>query len=135
MLLAVHRSWRPKMRARHGYLVALAALLTLVVACTGLTAPPAAVPRTYRIGYFGSGGDPRTGPVGQAFLDELARLGYVQGQNLSIEFRWSDGKAERLPGFAQELSALKLDAVFASSEASAQAMLEADTHVPIVMTT
>ncbi len=123
------------MRFRHRHLVVFGVLLSLAVACTSLTAPPAAAPRTYRIGYFGGGGDPRPSPFGIAFVEELARLGYVVDQNLSIEFRWSDGQAERLPGFAQELSALKLDAVFASSEASAQAMLEADPSVPVVMTT
>ncbi|MFN8636805.1 MAG: hypothetical protein U0893_23400 [Chloroflexota bacterium] len=123
------------MRFRCRHLVVFGVLLSLVVACTGLTAPPAAAPRTYRIGYFGSGGDPRPSPFGKAFVDELARLGYVADQNLTIEYRWSDGQSERLPGFAQELSALKLDAIFASSEASAQAMIEADPTVPVVMST
>ena len=68
-------------------------------------------------------------------MQELAQLGYVVGQNLTIEYRWTEGKAERLRELAQELNALKLDAVFASSELPAQAMLEADSDVPIVMAT
>jgi putative ABC transport system substrate-binding protein len=110
-------------------------LVMLITACTGLVAVPPATPRTYRIAYFASGGDPRSAPSRVAFVEELARLGYVVDQNLTIEYRWADGKSERLAEFARELAALKFDAVFASSEPPAQALLDADAGVPIVMVT
>jgi putative ABC transport system substrate-binding protein len=121
------------MESRYRHLI-IFVLLTLITACTGPVTPPA-TPRTYRIGYLGGGADPRPVPNGVAFVEELARLGYVVDQNLTIEYRWADGKLERLAELARELAMLKLDAVFAGSEPPAQALLEADIGVPIVMVT
>ena len=123
------------MTQRFRYLTAFLVLAGLITACAAPSAAPVATPRTYRIGYFGSGGDPRPSSNNQAFVEELTRLGYTLGQNLTIEYRWAEGKAERLREIAQELIGLKLDAVFTSSEQSAQAMLEANADVPIVMAT
>jgi putative ABC transport system substrate-binding protein len=109
--------------------------LALITACIQLVATPTPTPRTYRIAYLASGGDPRLSPNGVAFVEGLAPLGYVVDQNLSIEYRWADGRTERLPDLARELASLKLDAVFAGSELPAQALLEADPNVPIVMVT
>ena len=123
------------MRCRCRLLIIFALVATLLSACGAPAIAPPATPRTYRIGYFGNGGDPRPAPNNVAFVEELDRLGYVVGQNLTIEYRWAEGKAERLPELAQEFAALKLDALIASSELPAQAMLEADFGVPIVMVT
>lgn len=133
MLLA-ELTWGSTMDRWCRHLIVLTVLLTLVTACAGPAAPPA-TPRTYRIGYFGAGGNPKGAPLPAVLLEEMSRLGYVVDQNLTIEYRYADGKLERLPGLAQELATLRLDAVFASSELSAQAMLEADADVPIVFVT
>jgi len=116
------------------HLIILTVIVPLVAACAS-PAAPLAQPRTYRIGYFGNGGDPRPSPNVAAFKEGLADFGYVVDQNLTIEFRWTEGKSERLPELAGELDALKLDALFASSELPAQALLEAGADAPIVMVT
>jgi putative tryptophan/tyrosine transport system substrate-binding protein len=116
-------------------LFVLLPLLVLVAGCVTPLAAPQATPRAYRIGYFGNGGDPRPSPNVAAFKEGLAQFGYAVDQNLTIEFRWTEGKSERLPAIAHELAALKLDAVFTSSEMPAQAMLEVEADVPIVMVT
>jgi putative ABC transport system substrate-binding protein len=134
-MLLGERAWESTMYRWCRQVMILALLVTLITACAGPATAPQAAPRMYRVGYFGSGGDPRPSSNNQAFVEELTRLGYTPGQNLTIEYRWAEGKGERLREIAQELIGLKLDAIFTSSEQSAQAMLEAEGDVPIVMAT
>ena len=66
--------------------------------------------------------------------EELRQLGYVEGQNLLIEFRWVPaGQVERLPDLARELVGLKVDVIVAQFTAAAQAAKVATTSIPIVM--
>ncbi|MCC6174419.1 MAG: hypothetical protein IT305_03855 [Chloroflexi bacterium] len=104
------------MESRYRHLIIFFVLLVLATACAVPTVGPQATPRTYRIAYFGNGGEPRPSPNGVAFVEGMSSLGYVVDQNLTIEWRWTDGRTERLPELARELDTLKLDAVFASSE-------------------
>ena len=71
-------------------------------------------------------------PLAEAFSQGLRELGYVEGRNISIEYRWAEGKSERLAGLAAELVRLKVDVIVASSQ-SALAAKEATTTIPIVM--
>src|SRR5262245_18250617 len=68
-----------------------------------------------------------------AFVEGLRDLGYVEGQNLAIDYRFADGKPERLPGFAAELLGLKVDVIVAPNPAGIRAAREATKTVPIVM--
>lgn len=101
--------------------------------------------RVYRIGYLvGTVGPPlsdRT-PQGcpaqgsslwQALLEGLRERGYVYGQNLVIECRWTEGREERAPALAAELVSLKVDLLLAFSAASVRAAKQATTTIPIVM--
>src|SRR4029453_9327979 len=63
----------------------------------------------------------------------LHDLGYVEGKNIVIEYRWADGKYERLPGLAAELVQLKGDVIVAVSPPGVQAAQRATTTLPIVM--
>jgi putative tryptophan/tyrosine transport system substrate-binding protein len=69
----------------------------------------------------------------QAFLRALRDLGWVEGQNLIIEYRWADGKIERLPALAAELVRLKVDLIVAPAASAALAAKNATSAIPIVM--
>ena len=80
-----------------------------------LAAPPAAhgqaaggVPSPNRTTSLGSAAD-----TPKALLQGLDELGYVEGQNLVVEYRYADGKVERLPELAAELVSLKVDIIVA----------------------
>src|SRR5262249_32694183 len=68
----------------------------------------------------------------EAFRQGLRDLGYIEGQNLIIEYRYAEGKVDRLPDLAAELVRLKVDAIFAESTPSVQAAKQATTTIPIV---
>jgi putative ABC transport system substrate-binding protein len=61
-----------------------------------------------RIGFLASGASAGTAPRLETFRQGLRDLGYVEGRNIAIEYRWAEGKVERLPAFASELSGLKV---------------------------
>jgi putative ABC transport system substrate-binding protein len=67
------------------------------------------------------------------FRQGLRELGYVEGQNLTVESRWADGRTERLPGLAAELVRLKADLIVAAGTPAALAVKQATTTIPIVM--
>ena len=88
---------------------------------------PAKVPR---IGLLtpGSPGDPFI----EAFRQGLRALGYVEGQNIALEYRWAESKYDRLPGLASDLVRLNVDLIFARSTPGARAAKNATTAIPIV---
>ena len=69
----------------------------------------------------------------KAFRQGLAALGYVEGKNIVIEYRYAEGKLDRLSELATELVALKVDIIVALNPPSAQAAKNATTTIPIVM--
>jgi putative ABC transport system substrate-binding protein len=89
-----------------------------------------------RIGFLGtsSPSDPRAVRlVLVACRQGLRELGYVEGQNIAIEFRWAEGKYDRLPGLAAELVRLKVNVLVAGTQAAIQAAKHATETIPIVM--
>ena len=112
---------------RRGFIVGTLGLLAAPIAAE--TQPAGKV---HRIGFLGSGsatGDPR---AREAFRDGLRELGWVEGQNLLIEYRFADGKPERLPALAAELVALKVDVIVAPNTPAALAAKQATRTLPIV---
>ena len=77
----------------------------------------------------------RPGPFehDKIFKQELHNLGWIEGQNLAVEYRWAAGKADRLPVLAKELVDLKLDLVVASAAPSVIGMKNATSTIPVVM--
>src|SRR5262245_47200530 len=70
-----------------------------------------------------------------AFQEGLRDLGWVEGKNVVIEYRWAEGRSERLPTLAAELVRLKVDVIFASSTSAAVAARDATRTIPIVTAT
>jgi ABC-type uncharacterized transport system substrate-binding protein len=84
-----------------------------------------------RIGWLGD--KPAAGPrLREAFLQGLRDLGYVEGRNLVMEYRFAEGKPERLPALAAELVALKVDVIMAPGTPAALAAKQATRTTPIV---
>jgi putative ABC transport system substrate-binding protein len=104
----------------------------------GLVAPLAAeaqqAGKVARIGYLVTGSleSPETRVGLDAFRQGLRERGYVEGQNIVIEYRSADGKIDRLPGLAVELARLKVDLIFAVATPAARAAQQATTTIPIV---
>ena len=69
----------------------------------------------------------------QAFLRKLQQLGWVDGRNLAVEYRWAEGYVERLPELAAELVARKVDVIVAPAGSAALAAKRATRSIPIVM--
>src|SRR5215210_7243174 len=67
-----------------------------------------------------------------AFAQEMQQLGWTIGQNIQMEHRWGDGKAETMRKYAAELVALAPDVILANSSAAVSPLLEATRKVPIV---
>jgi putative ABC transport system substrate-binding protein len=72
-------------------------------------------------------------PERPPLLDALRELGWVEGRNLIIEYRFADGQPERLPALAAELVALKVDVIVAIATVTAVAAKRATSTIPIVM--
>ncbi len=104
-----------------------------------LSAPLAAAaqpPKIARIGYLVTGSleSPEVRVRRDAFRTGLRELGYVEGQNIVIEYRGADGKIERLLGLATELTRLRVDLIMAVATPAARAAQQATTAIPIVAT-
>jgi putative tryptophan/tyrosine transport system substrate-binding protein len=82
-----------------------------------------------RIGYLGE----VPGPHVEALRQGLHDLGYVEGQHLLIEYRSSEGQAERLPALAAELAALPVDVIIAPGGQASRAAKQATSTIPILM--
>ena len=84
------------------------------------------------IGYLGSG-SPAPSPFTAAFLQGLSETGWVDGQNLAIEYRWAESRYDRLPALAADLVARKVDVMAASGGLEAAvAAKNATSTIPIV---
>ena len=92
-------------------------------------------PKIARIGYLGQMSNVASAKEVDALRAGLRDLGYVEGKNVTIEFRWSEGRNERLPDLAAELVRLKVDVIVASGTPPSLAAKRATTTIPIVMTT
>ena len=91
-----------------------------------------------RVGYlwFGFAPSPapaRPNPQVESFRQGLRELGYVEGKNIIVEFRYAEGKFERLPGLAAELVRLKVDVIVTASTPAIRAAQHATNTIPIVM--
>jgi putative ABC transport system substrate-binding protein len=87
------------------------------------------------IGFLGSGAANAFAPFLAAFRQGLEQAGYVEGQNVAIEYRWAEGNFDRLPALAADLVSRKVDLILASGGIpSARAAKDATPTIPIVFT-
>jgi len=107
--------------------------LAVVLAVSLTVAPLAGVAQQRQVPRLGVLGIDSMSPRPVAFLDELRVLGYLEGRTITIEYRWAEGRPDRLPALAAELVALPVDILVTSGGAPVvRAAKQATTSIPIV---
>ena len=86
-----------------------------------------------RIGFLDSSTAAGSAVLVDAFRQELSKLGWIEGKNFTIEYRFAKGKTERLPELAAELVRLKVDLIVATGRPEALAAKKATTNISILM--
>jgi putative tryptophan/tyrosine transport system substrate-binding protein len=108
-------------------------LVAVVLLALGVTAHAQQAGKIFRIGFL----DQSTASGIAVFLDpfrqELSKLGWIEGKNITIEYRFAEQKLEPLPELAAELVRLKVDLIVVRANAPALAAKSATTTIPIVM--
>jgi putative ABC transport system substrate-binding protein len=84
------------------------------------------------IGFMATGPRSTWGPWADAFEERLSQLGWIDGRNVAIEYRWADGRRERFAEFAAEFVRLKVD-VIVTSGAAGEVLKRATSTIPIVL--
>ncbi|HEY2919012.1 MAG TPA: ABC transporter substrate-binding protein [Candidatus Binatia bacterium] len=108
-------------------------VIAFVLVVTGAVAQAQQPKKVHRIGYL-SGVDAAThSSRSEPFRQALRELGYIEGQNIAIEYRYAEGKLDRLPQLATELVQLKVDIIVSSAPPPTRAAKRATTTIPIVM--
>jgi putative ABC transport system substrate-binding protein len=108
---------------------ALSAMLFALCAAVEAQQPK----KFFRIGVLFIGG--RNQPHLEAFKQGLRERGYTEGKNITFEYRYAEGKEDRLPLLAADLVQLKVDVIVVTADSSGQAAQQATKTIPIVVTT
>ncbi len=112
--------------------------ITVVIACAALlalcfSADAQQTTKVPRIGYLtGATPDGQSARI-EAFRQGLRELGYVEGKNIVVEYRYAEEKLDRLPALAAELVRLKVDVIVTGGSGNTRAAKEATNKIPIVM--
>jgi putative ABC transport system substrate-binding protein len=111
---------------------------TFITLLGGATAWPLAaraqqVGKLYRIGFLGNSTAALEANLVEPFRDGLRNLGYLEGRNIVIEYRWAEGKYERFPALTAELIALKVDVIVTAGTPASLSVKQAATSTPLVM--
>ena len=108
-------------------------VVLVAVAVIAEAQQPAKVPR---IGYLSRTGDSKNpGPQVEGFRQGLRDLGYIEGKNILVEYRYIEGKSDSIPSLAAELVQLKVDVLVLGPLPAIRAAKQATKMIPIVMVT
>jgi putative ABC transport system substrate-binding protein len=106
--------------------------LSAVILALSFSAEAQQPKKVFRIGFL-SALSPKPGNVNvDAFREALRALGWVEGQDIAIEYRWAEGKYDRLPELAAELIRLKVDVIVTNASRAAVAAKQATSIIPVV---
>src|SRR4030095_10255967 len=108
--------------------VGLAVALALSLLLAPLAAEAQQAGNVRRIGLL----DTQDGPNTDVFRQSLREVGYEEGRNLVIDYRWHEGKYERLSALTAELISLKPDVIIVTGPRATAAIQAADTTIPVV---
>src|SRR5262245_63610192 len=113
--------------------------ITVLTLCAMLFAlcPPASAQqpgKITRIGFLDQSTASGMAGLVEAFRQEMSKLGWNEGKNISIEYRFAEQKDERLPELAADLVRLKVDLIVTSGGTTPLAAKKATSTIPIVMT-
>src|SRR5262249_52154122 len=111
----------------------LLVLLMLLILAAVHTVEAQQLPIVPRIGFLTTGGGATFAAGVEAFRQGLRELGYVEGKNINIEYRYAEGRFERLPELAKELVRLKVDIFLVPSVAVARPATKVTATIPIVV--
>src|SRR5215470_18784150 len=89
--------------------------------------------KVFRIGFLDSSNASGMAVMVDAFRQELGKLGWIEGKNITIEYRFAESKLDRLPELAADLVRLKADLIVVASTQPALAAKKATSTIPIVM--
>jgi putative ABC transport system substrate-binding protein len=112
----------------------LGLLLTTFLLVTASIAQAQQTGKVFRIGFLDNSTASGMAVLVEAFRQELSKLGWIEGKNISVAYRFAEGKNDRLPQLAADLVRLKVDLIVVASGPSALAAKGATTSIPIVMT-
>ena len=112
---------------RRRFLIATSALLAASLA----RAQPAG--KVFRIGFLGNSTAALEVNLVGPFREGLRDLGYVEGRNVLIDYRWAEGQYERFPALIAELIALKVEVIVTAGTPASVAVKDATTSIPLVM--
>jgi len=114
--------------------IGLAVVLAISLTLASLFAEAQQPGKLPRLGYLSllSDADSTFRPLRNAFREGLREHGYIEGQTITIDWRFADGSRDQLPHLAAELVSLKVDLIFAETTPAARAATQATTTIPIV---
>src|SRR5262245_52154439 len=110
---------------------ALALCAVLVALCVSAQAQQPG--KVFRIGFLDISTASGSAALVDAFRQELGKLGWIEGKNIAIEYRFAEGKIDRLPEIAADIVRLKVDLILVTGTGLALAAKSATTSIPIVI--
>jgi putative ABC transport system substrate-binding protein len=116
--------------------ILLLSLLTLLIPASPQLADAQQPKKIPRIGFVSGSGDTKNpGPNIESFRQGLRDLGYVEGKNIVVEYRYAEGKLDHIPSIVAELMQLKVDVFISGNLVAIRAAKQATKTIPIVMVT
>lgn len=116
--------------SKSAFRISIFLLLSFLLLALGLPAQAQQPGRIPRIGFLFTGSNDQ--PHLAAFLQGLRELGYVEGKNIAIEYRYGEGKPDALPGLAAELVGLNVDVILTTTPQASRTVLEATRTIAVV---